>query len=387
MMIPKKQKITSIFLLGFIFSFSLAIPTYVNSTFLNNYVSEGFVGVFYIISSIFTLLLMMSAGKILQKIGNYKTMIYALFINIISLVSLVVWDNFFVVITALTLHLVIVALIAFNIDVFLEAFSEDSSTGKIRGTYLSFNNLAWLISPMISGFILINNEYWKIYLFSGILTIPILYLIIRNLKNFEDPKYVKTNIWDTLKIIFNKPNVSKIFWAHFLLRFFYSWMIIYMPIYLHEYIGFDWSTIGIVFTMMLLPFVILEIPLGKLADEKIGEKEILNFGFLITGITTAMLTFITSNSIILWGLLLFMTRVGASMIEIASESYFFKKIDGNDTNILNVFRMTGPSAYILGPLTASILLMFIEINYLFVILGVFVTIGGIAREMTLEDTK
>lgn len=387
MMIPKKQKITSIFLLGFIFSFSLAIPTYVNSTFLNNYVSEGFVGVFYILSSVFTLLMMMSAGKILQKFGNYKTMIYALLINIISLVSLVVWDNLFIVVTALTIHLVIIALIAFNIDVFLEAFSDDSSTGKIRGTYLSFNNLAWLISPMISGFILLNNEYWKIYLFSGILTIPILYLIIRNLKNFEDPKYVKTAIWDTLKIIINRPNVSKIFWAHFLLRFFYSWMIIYMPIYLHEYIGFDWGTIGIIFTMMLLPFVILEIPLGKLADEKIGEKEILNFGFLIAGITTAMLTFITSHSVILWGLLLFMTRVGASMIEIASESYFFKKIDGNDTNILNVFRMTGPSAYILGPLTASILLIFIEINYLFVILGAFVAIGGIAREITLKDTK
>ncbi|MDD2935269.1 MAG: MFS transporter [Candidatus Pacebacteria bacterium] len=387
MIIPKKQKITSIFLIGFIFSFSLAIPTYINSTFLNNYVSEGFVGIFYILSSIFTLLLMMSAGKILQKFGNYKTMIYALLINIISLVSLVVWDNLFVVITALTTHLVIIALIAFNIDVFLESFSEDSSTGKIRGTYLSFNNLAWLISPMISGFILLNNEYWKVYLFSGILTIPILYLIIKNLKNFEDPKYVKTDILDTLKIIFKRPNVSKIFWAHFLLRFFYSWMIIYMPIYLHEYIGFDWSTIGIIFTMMLLPFVILEIPLGKLADEKIGEKEILNFGFLIAGITTAMLTFITSHSVILWGLLLFMTRVGASMIEIASESYFFKKIDGSDTNILNVFRMTGPSAYILGPLTASILLIFIEINYLFVILGAFVAIGGITREMTLKDTK
>lgn len=75
------------------------------------------------------------------------------------------------------------------------------------------------------------------------------------------------------------------------------------------------------------------------------------------------------------------------MIEIASESYFFKKIDGSDTNILNVFRMTGPSAYILGPLTASILLIFIEINYLFVILGAFVAIGGITREMTLKDTK
>ena len=138
---------------------------------------------------------------------------------------------------------------------------------------------------------------------------------------------------------------------------------------------------------MLLPFVILEMPLGKIADKFLGEKEILNTGFLIAGISTAVLTFVDSTDPVFWGFLLFMTRVGASMIEIASETYFFKKINEGDVEILNIFRMIGPSAYVVGPIVATVLLMFIEINYLFIILGILMAVGGTAIEMTLKDTK
>jgi len=164
-------------------------------------------------------------------------------------------------------------------------------------------------------------------------------------------------------------------------------MVIYMPIYLHDHIGFDWKTIGIMFTIMLLPFFLLEMPLGKLADKKFGEKEILNLGFLITGVSTASLAFMTSNNVVLWAVLLFITRIGASMIEVSSETYFFKKIDGDNANILNLFRVLRPLAYVLSPIIASILLIFIGMNYLFIVLGIIVMVGGISIEMNLKDTK
>lgn len=385
--IKTKQNFTSIFLIGFIFSFSIAVSTYVNSTFLSTFISEKLVGLFYIFSSILTILLMIKARSFLNKFGNYKVTLWALITNLVMLLLLAFWNNFYVVAVSLIIHLVAVVIIFFNIDVFLEAFSSDKETGSIRGGFLSLSNLAWLISPAIAGFILSDNEYWKIYLFSAMLMFPLIYILVKNLKKFKDPHYVKSDLLNTLKEIYKRKNVAKIFWAQFLLRFFYSWMVIYMPIYLHDHVGFEWGAIGIIFTFMLLPFVLLEMPLGKLADKKLGEKEILNFGFLIAGVSTATLTFITSQSIVLWALLLFMTRVGASMIEIASETYFFKKIDGDDTNILSIFRMARPFAYVLGPIVVTVLLMFIEINYLFIILGGIIGIGGIVAEMGLKDTK
>jgi len=186
-----KQKVTLIFLLGFVFSLGLAIPAYINSTFLSTYISEKTVGLFYIISSTLTIILMVGARKILVKIGNYKTAFWAIIINILALAGLSFFNNFIIIAISLTLYLIVTTIISFNLDVFLESYSKNSSTGSTRGTYLSLSNLAWLISPAISGFILYNNEYWKIYLVSGLLMIPILYLLTKNFKNFKDPVYKK----------------------------------------------------------------------------------------------------------------------------------------------------------------------------------------------------
>ena len=41
-------------------------------------------------------------------------------------------------------------------------------------------------------------------------------------------------------------------------------MIIYTPIYLHEHLLLGWDQIGFIFTIMLLPFIILEFPLGNI---------------------------------------------------------------------------------------------------------------------------
>jgi len=162
-------------------------------------------------------------------------------------------------------------------------------------------------------------------------------------------------------------------------------MVIYTPIYLHEHIGLPWVTIGIVFTVMLLPFALFEYPLGKLADKKLGEKEIMTAGIIILAITTATLSFIGSAHIIVLSLILFGTRTGASMIEVTSESYFFKKISGADSELLGFFRMTSPLAYIVGPIVASSVLVFIDFRFLFLTLGI-IMLFALRYSLTLHDT-
>lgn len=177
----------------------------------------------------------------------------------------------------------------------------------------------------------------------------------------------------------------KILASNFLLQFFYAWMVIYTPIYLHTYIGFDWQAIGIIFTIMLFPFAILEAPLGQLADERFGEKEMLTAGFIITAITTALLAFIPNADFWLWAAGLLATRIGASAIEIMNETYFFKKNGENHPDILSLFRMTRPMAYIIAPLIATFLLQFLSYQYLFIVLGGIMLLG-LRYSLTLRDT-
>jgi MFS family permease len=176
--------------------------------------------------------------------------------------------------------------------------------------------------------------------------------------------------------------------ANFLLFFFYSWMTIYTPLYLHKNMGFSWTEIGIIFSIMLLPFVFIQFPLGRLADKKWGEKEILSVGFIVIAIATGLISFINGHSMVLWAIILFITRLGAATIEIMCDTYFFKKVDSLDTNIISFFRMVGPIAYIFGPLLATILFTFFDfkIQYLFLILGL-IMLFGLKFSLSIKDTK
>src|SRR5690606_12348354 len=113
------------------------------------------------------------------------------------------------------------------------------------------------------------------------------------------------------------------------------------------------------------PFIIFEIPIGVLADRKLGEKELLNIGLIIVGISTISLSFITIPNIFVWALALFITRVGASIAEPMIETYFFKKVDDRDTAMLGLFRTTRQIGYIVSPIIATFTLLFVDFRYSF----------------------
>ncbi len=382
----KKHTIYIIYILNFLLALSIGIPAYVNSIFLKEYAPEKFIGLIFIVGSLLSLIVFANIPRVLRIFTNFKIMVSMILLEIALLFTLSMSDTLFVIIPIFILYWTTIPIISFNLDLFLEAESTDETTGKTRGVFLTFANVAWVIAPGIAGLILTNGDYWKIYIASALLTLPILYLAYTKLKNFKEPTYDRVPFWGTLREIYRRKNVYKIFMANILLRFFYSWMLIYTPIYLRENIGFAWSELGIMFTIMLLPFILLELPVGRLADTIFGEKEFLTLGFIITAVTVGILPFITSDNFWVWALALFATRVGASIIEIMTETYFFKKIDGTDAHILSIFRNNRSIAWIIGPFIASVFLMFFDLKYLFWALGV-IMLFGLRYSLTLKDTR
>jgi hypothetical protein len=73
------------------------------------------------------------------------------------------------------------------------------------------------------------------------------------------------------------------------------------------------------------------------------------------------------------------------MVEIMNETYFFKKNPEDRPDIVSLFRMTRPLAYIIAPVIATALLQFIDYKMLFVVLG-FIMFLGIRYSLTLKDT-
>ncbi len=383
----RKKILFPIYLLGFLFAFHVALPTYVNSSFLDTFIPDKVVGIIYMLSSAFTLFCFLVMPFILKEFGNYKTSVFLVVIDILALIGLAVLDSNFFLLLAFMVNLITIPLTYFLIDIFLEGYSANKETGLVRGVYLTAVNLAWTLSPLISGLIL-AGDFTKIYLASGLLMFPVLLILVTSLSKFQDQVYAATHIWQTAKVVWRNVNLRSIFTANFLLYFFYSWMVIYMPLYLNKHIGFDWPTIGLIFTVMLIPFVLVELPLGRLADKKMGEKELLSAGFILIAISTGIISFVTSGSIWVWMLILFLTRVGAAMIEIMCDTYFFKKVSGLNANVISFYRMSTPFAYVFGPLAATLLLNLfnVDIQYLFLILGI-IMFAGLRFSLRIKDTR
>jgi hypothetical protein len=370
--------------IGFLFNLSYAIPTYVNSTFLAQFIDAKFVGIIYTASSILAIAAFIEMPDFIKRIGNWRTTIGLLFLQVFSLVGLTSGKGALAIISAFIINFVTISLINFTLDVFLEEFSPDTKTGKIRGSYLTIINTAWLVSPFLASRILGDSAFGNVYVTSTLLLIPVIALVFFNLQKIREPNYSRMPFWQSFGQVWADRDVKGVLLLQFLLQFFYAWMIIYTPIYLHETVGFEWSTIGVMFSIMLLPFVLVEAPLGRLAD-RAGEKTMLSIGFFIIGVSTISIAFITDANAILWTALLFMTRVGAATIEVMADTYFFKKVDASRTDIISFFRTARPLAYVISPIIATILFIVFDMRGLYVFLGLLM-LYGLRYSFSIQDT-
>ncbi len=324
--------------------------------------------------------------KILARYGNRLATLIFSGLLFLSLLALAFGGSSYVIVPGFILYFISCSLIIATLDIFIEDFSQSSSVGKFRGFYISVVNVAWVVSVMISGSVIAKSSFRGIYLLSALFMLLVLAVFILFLHNFKDPKYKKISVLKTVRVFIRNKNISRIYFIDLVIKFFYAWMIIYTPIYLNEYLHFTWNQIGLIFTVMLLPFVILSFPLGMVSD-KIGEKKIMSVGLLIMSLSTCLIPLLTEPKVYLWALLLLATRIGAASAEAMAESYFFKVINEENADDISFFRNTSPLSYIIAPMLAIPVLLYApSFKYLFFILSAILLLGFLAS-LRLRDVK
>jgi predicted MFS family arabinose efflux permease len=288
------------------------------------------------------------------------------------------------------IHLVSVPLIYFNVDVFMEERigNNENSTGSHRGLLLTLISLVGAISPFVSSLLISDsiNNFTNAYLLSAATLVPILILLIFFFKDFSDPEYNEIDTFSAIRGFWRNLNIRYVFLSHFVLQIFFMSMVIYTPLYLTETIKLSWKEFGIIMFFGQMAYVILEYPIGIIADKYIGEKEMMGFGFLIIAISTSWMSFVNLPSILLWSIIMFVTRIGASFVEVTTESYFFKQTKSSDAQIISFFRITRPLAYVLGTLVASLSLLYLPFNLLFVVIASLM-IPAMFFTLNIEDSK
>jgi fucose permease len=163
-------------------------------------------------------------------------------------------------------------------------------------------------------------------------------------------------------------------------------MVIFAPLYLFSVVGLSWTQIGSILFVGLCAYVLFEWPIGIIADRYIGEKEMMAVGFTVMIVATSWFAFLSSASIALWMIAVFLSRTGASLVEATVESYFFKHAGSNDTHKISMFRMTNPLASIAGAGIGSVSLLFVPLQLFFIILALCM-VPGLLLTLFLTDTK
>ena len=361
-----------LYLAGFVLVLTTSLPAYINSSFIEQSINIRYTGLFFVVANIMTFFAMLVFPNVIKKMGNFLTTKLVLLINIVSLMVLMMSPPPFWLFISFILMWVASSLIFINMDIFVEKFTRNEETGKTRAVYFTFLNLSWVISPFLTSKIIIGDSYYNlVYLVSAIAMLIFYIIISTNAKKIDlKVKYRKLEIKETIIHYWKNINLRGLYFLSILQNLFLNSVVVFMPIYLHSHLGFDWSTIGIMFSIMLIPFIIVEIPAGIIADKYIGEKEMMYVGTVILIISLLLFFFVKSSNPVVWGALLFFSRIGAALIEAMRESRFFKIVDAEDISHINFIRTSFPLGYLIGSGFGVLILSFYRLEYIFLFLAI-----------------
>lgn len=387
-LLSKKILFFLIYLTSLLYSFHYALPLYIESSFISQVIPTAqLVGLVFSFASLFTVTGTFLLPRFLRRFGNYRTTLTVMGLEIFALIMLAIVSNPIGMIVFFVMQRILGDIIFLNLDYFVEAFTDNEKTGSMRTIFMTVLNVAYAAAPFLAGLMLTNNEYWKIWLAAAVFMTLGFIVIAKYFRNYVDPHYIVPNLKTTFHLVRGSHDLHSIIFMHFLLSFFYVWMVIYMPIYLNKEIGIPMHDIlGTIIPVALIPFIIFEVFLGKLADTKFGEKEILTTGFIIMGLSTVSISWITTASVAFWAGLLFITRTGASAVEAMTESYFYKQVGPGDAHLITFMRTIRATSYIIAPIIGFIVLVFVDFNYLFLFLGLLM-FAAVPYALTIKDTR
>lgn len=366
------------------------LTIFILSPHLAEFMGEAAVGLVFAGGALLSLLGFMVLPQVLRKIPLKRVAQLLTVIQIGTLVALALSNAIPIIVGAVILLSALPALIGYSLDVFLEQATEgEENTGNVRGFFITVGNIALIISPLAIGYILGDtNQYEKIFALAAATLLPFLVLLSTVIHAKDSPEKLETlSLKKTLGCLVHSKDVLLGAGAHLVMLLFFSWVGIYIPLYLHTELGIPWESLGWVFSVMLLPYLILEFPIGIAADKWFGEREIMMGGFAVMGIALALIGFITIPLITTFLVaVLVSTRIGGAMVEITTETYFFKHVDGSDINSISLFRMLRPLGALIGPLIGSFALLFVSLQGLFIVLGALCFLG-IPLAFFLQDTR
>ncbi|OYV63020.1 MAG: hypothetical protein B7X03_03390 [Parcubacteria group bacterium 21-58-10] len=380
---------TIIYTGNFFFALFSALTAYILLPYLSTFMPMAYTGLVISGGALVAIILFPLMPQLVGRFGIQRIALTFALLESAMLFALAVAPGALVAPFLIALSISLEPLLAYELDLLLEAtVAEEGTTGRVRTRFTTAWNVASLISPLLMGALLVNSDaYGRVFLASSAALVPFIVLFAtKRLPTGVPPKL--SHLRDTLTCILHDRDLAAVTFGHLILYSFYSWAPLYVPAYLHAVLGIPWSSLGWMFSLMLIPYVLIEYPAGWIADTVLGDKEMLLAGFLIAGASLASLSLLTpATPIAVIVVILVCSRVGSALIESMTEGHFFRRVSERDVNSISVFRGVWPVASLLAPVVGSSILFFGTYQLLFLLTGGFIMLAGAGATLLIRDFR
>ncbi len=359
-------KITKLSIVGLLVAISSAFVGTIWAVYLDSFFHDiskvGFVSAMLTLLSIAVYFFSI---PIVEKTKKSVIFSYSLLVMAVTYFLFSLNDN---LIIFLTLAVILTIVTTFRITSFgliIKDASRKNRLSENEGLMFTFYNLAWIIGPLITGYILVKSGVNPVFVLASVFMILAFILTkISGIKNYHIQKKADKDLIKNFFSFFKNKEMVFIYILGGGVSFWWALIYLFMPLYiLRNNLNELW--IGYFLFAIPIPLILLEYKFSKIAGKK-GFKKFFRIGYLIPAIAGLICFFITD---IFWIMgFLILASIGMAMLEPTVETYFFKISTKKDEQ-----RFYGPYNTkvevfgFLGKVLPSVLLLFFPFKYIFLI--------------------
>jgi len=327
--------------------------------FFNEELASSAVGVYAAITAVFCMFVGFFSTEILHWFTKSKLLYLVLTLlgACYCMMSLSVKPGTFITLD-------FVALFAYTIlnmllPLFISDFSKGVGMEKLNARYLLWVNIGALVAPMFAMSVVsfFGGNYRMPLLAAGIVYFSGL-LFFKHFGIVQQDKIIKkVNMRKTFRALrittlafFKKPGMLRAYIVNFGYYALRAMRLLYVPIIVIEK-GFSSETLGIVLSLGILPFIIIETFIGRLI-KKYGVKIWLTLGFVSFAVFSLLATFVSGyvllSIFILW-------QISGALMEAAHDLLFFNDMPKDQqSRYYGVFRTSVNLPSIIAPVLGGI---------------------------------
>ncbi|MBS3100012.1 MFS transporter [Candidatus Pacearchaeota archaeon] len=362
--------ITFIAVIGFLVSLSTAYVKTIWSVYIYSFVnSAAIVGLLTAFLTIVSLLSTFLFVPVVEKSNKARLFLMSLILFGISYILFAINSNFyiFVIIAFFSTIFGVLRLLSFGIIV--RDKSKKSQISQSEGLVYTFSNIAWVLGPLIAGFISENFGIRNVFVLASVFMFVSFFLFkFFNIQDSTISRTIHKNSAKNIADYFKNFERTIIYFVGGGVTLWWAFIYTFIPIYI---IQNNLAGIWVAYFLFAIPIplILLEYKFST-AIRKTGFRKMFMVGFLFVSLMSFICFFISNVYFVL--LILVLASIGMAMLEPTTEAYFFAVCNKEEEQrFYGIFSTRFDANYFLATISSAVLLTFLPFKFMFILFGIF----------------